>query len=97
MSVQRKFNYSFRERRSTNNPASNDQSEANKPSPSQDTSRDVKQGPTYPSDCDNENHSDQKLPDPDQPISAAELESRKSAIRGTAYLFLTTDIALIVL
>ena len=85
MNNQRKFNYSFRNRAQGKPTATAGQNSEFQNQPECDPSvSSVKpdQGPSYPSDCCNELPESQKLPEPDQPISAADLEHRKSVIRG---------------
>ena len=89
MSTQRKFNYSFRSRnRNITEPKESEQNKTeaspmnSKTSESKPEEIKTSPGPSFPSDCEPEPLGCQKLPDPDQPISAADLEHRKSAIRG---------------
>ena len=89
MSTQRKFNYSFRHRsRNITEPVEPDikktETSPMNPQASDTCSNDdqTKKGPSFPSDCEPDASGSQKLPEPDQPISAADLEHRKSAIRG---------------
>ena len=85
MNNQRKLNYSFRNRAQSKTGAKNDPISEPQSNPERDpnvSSAKPNQGPSYPSDCDNELPESQKLPEPDQPISAADLEHKKSVIRG---------------
>ena len=85
MNNQRKLNYSFRNRAQGKPVTKTDHPSDFQTKPDCDasaSSEKPKQGPSYPSDCYNELPESQKLPEPDQPISAADLEHRKSVIRG---------------
>ena len=85
MSGQRKFNYSFRERRraeAATGSHSTEKREKSEPKSFNDYSKESKADSVYPSDCENEPLVGQPLPQPDQPISAADLECRKNSIRG---------------
>ena len=85
MNNQRKLNYSFRNRAPGKPNVKDGQPTESQPKSGCDpsvSSERPDQGPSYPSECYNEPPECQKLPDPDQPISAADLEHRKSVIRG---------------
>ena len=85
MSTQRKFNYSFRNRNSNRVEKSQGDKDGTDEAPSQvPAEKEVKNEPrSFPSECETEDFESQKIPPLDQPISAAELEHRKSTIRGT--------------
>ena len=89
MSTQRKFNYSFRSRNLRKVPDNRtDIGEQQKDSSHISVNEEIpKNSPSFPSDCDNEDLVSQKLPPPDQPITAAELEQRKNTIRGEYHTF----------